>query len=454
MQLKMIKNSTQLTITTLITSTAVLFTQSILTTHLTKHQYGQFQLILSWIALLGFFSLNSFNTTVIRALAQKYKVFFKSASKLCFITSILGSVSLMVFGKIFESELFNLFIISAFFFPLYSGLNLASSFYLGSSKLKKYSLLAISTQSIVSGMQILAVLLFKELYWLLFFTLFTASLINLGITLQISSKIHQKKKENLNQIFIKYGFFLFGMNIFSSISSKLQYIILATLTGPSILAEYFIAQMMIDKLTGLIKSSLNPITLYLAKQKKEQNLYFFKNGFLLFIIYGMIIGIVTIITIPAVIKVFFPNYMISTRYALALLPLLVLTPLNSIAQAIIVYQGYKRINTTINLSFNTIKIFLFLFTIPFWGVEGVIFSIVISTVIVAFFNLFFLSRELKKLMCNKKSKSVKRKESTLYTSTVNGQDIINAINSKYLSIKGDHSFLIKFVAKLSKTKFI
>lgn len=190
----MIKKSVLMSFTTGILMLIGLITQHFLAKYLTINEYGTFALMLSWIGLVSVFSLNSFNTIVTKASAQNYPRFFKTANKICFLFSLIGSIVLIIIGSFFEVERLNLFILLAIFFPFYGGINLTESYFLGSSKFNKYSIYMIISQCIIAGLQIFSVVFFRGVFWLLFFTLLSTSMINLIMTLLIYKQIQQEKK--------------------------------------------------------------------------------------------------------------------------------------------------------------------------------------------------------------------------------------------------------------------
>ena len=454
----MIKKSLVMGFTTGILMIIGLVVQHILAKYLTLNEYGIYALMFSWIGLLSVFSLNSFNTIVTKASAQNYPRFFKTASKICFLFSLLGSIALLVIGFFFEVERLNLFILLAIFFPFYGGINFADSYLIGSSKFNKYSVYMITSQCIIAGLQIISVVFLQGVFWLLFFTLLGTSMINLVMTFFIYKNIKQEKDDKKDKELTKYGIELTGIGIFSSIASRIQYIILAALAGTATLAIYAVSQIIPERIKGLIKGILSPFSIYLASNDKERSIKIVRKATFILLLFSLSIILLTAIILPVIIKIIFGlKYEESIIYSLILLLALVSIPLDIGPGSIMVYQGFKKFYAKITLLTNLIKIIGFIIFIPLFKIYGIIITIVLASLSTTIINLIWFYKlpkpQIKKslLILDKKFESDKY-ENIIIKPKINGQNIINIIESDYLSKAETYPLWIRIIAKLTFTK--
>ncbi|MBS3172961.1 oligosaccharide flippase family protein [Candidatus Woesearchaeota archaeon] len=416
--------------------------QYFLAKYLSIDEYGMYILMFSWISVLSVFSLNSFNTTVIKASAQSYPRFFKTATKICFLFSLLGSIILLIVGFFFETQNMNLFILIAIFFPFYGGINLAESYLIGSSKFNKYSVYVIVSQIIVAVIQILSVVFLQGIFWLLFFTLLGTSIINIIMTFSIYTIIRQRKNVRKEKKLVKYGIGLTWPSIFSSIASRIQYILLAALADTSILAIYAVAQLIPEKIKGLIKSSINPLSIYLASKTKKESIYLMQRLILPLLMLGVLGYLMILIILPIGIKlVFGQKYQEAIFYSLVLsLPVIVI-PLDALFISIVIYHGYKEYYTKLTLLTNIIQIVLFIILIPYFKIWGVIFSIVGLVVIVTFVNLIWFYRlpkynVEKTILTMQRDLNIKGYKTLYFDGKFTGENILKVISAD--SINEEH----------------
>lgn len=458
----MIKNSFLMSIVSVTVMLIGIVSQYFLAHYLTKNDYGEFQLILSWITVLSFFSLNSFNTVVLKSSAQSYPVFFRKASLLCFLFSLIGSVILFIIGYFYESEKMQLFLIAAVFFPFYSGINLSQRYFTGKKKYKNYAFLTAGTQITVTALQVAALVLTSSLKTTLYLTLLSTSLINLIVTLYIAKKLKDEKKDlNKEKDLIKYGIYLNLINIIPTVAQKIQFIILNAFTTPAILAIYAAAQLFPSKIKSLFKSLIIPFLVYLAEKDKYKNIKIVKNAILILLLYGIISTIIILIFLPLLINVIFGNsYNESIPYSMLLLVELLFMPVNSTIGSIIIYQGYKKIYAKITTSRSVLIILLYLIFIPFWGIYGIIIPVILISFATFLMNLIWLYKLPKAtmqkslLILSNKKIIDENIEILRIPNKIEGKNIIKIIEADYFSRKEKYPIWVKIIGKLSFTKYL
>lgn len=435
-------------------------TQYFLARYLTQGQYGEFQLMLSWMTLLGFFALNSFNTIVTKSAAQKYEYYFKTANKICFSLSILGSLGLLIIGFFFETNYLTMFILMAIFFPFYSGINLSNDYLIGLSKFEKYFWINVITQFLSATTQIIAVVIFKNTLILLVTLLATISIINFTLTTYFYRKIEQKRDKNKDKENTKYGIRLALLSIVGSISSRIQYIILAAMTSPATLAIYAVAQILPTKIRNIFKGSLNPFSIFLASNKKEKSIKIVKKSIILLLLFGLIVAGISILLLPIAINLIFgQKYLDSIYYSIALTAIIFIVPLNSVLGSLIIYHGYKKFYTKVSLIASGLQIILFILLIPIFHIWGIIMAVILHQIIVTTINtIWFIklpkSKDANIYLCKNENEINKHKmQINKITNKINGENIIKIIESDYL-IKDTYPLWVRIIAFLSFTKSI
>ncbi len=457
----MIKDSLLMAMTSFILMLIGIVSQYFLAHYLTQGEYGEFQLIISWIAVLSFFSLNSFNTIVTKASAQNYSLFFRKASIIGFLFSITGSVLLFIVAIFFEVNKIELFIIAAIFFPFYTGINFAQNFYTGKKEYKKYSILVIGTQLLVSSSQIILLLISNSLKEVMFVSLLATSIVNLFITIFIIKKLKNEKKNKERELELtKYGIQLSLINIIPAIAGKIQFIILNAYTSPVILAIYAAAQIFPDKVKGLFKSLIVPFSVYLASKEKEKSLRIVKNSIPLLLIYGIISTIIIIIILPVLISIVYGDkYNASIYYALFLVVDLIFMPINGIISSVIIYHGYKKTYGIITIVKSALSIILYLILIPFYSIYGIVFTVIFLSLATFLLHLFWLYKT--PLPIQKQSVLYIRKQEIReihnlqvlkITTKFESINIIKIIEANYLLKDETYPIWVKLIAKLSFTK--
>jgi len=426
-----------------------LVVQHFLAKYLTIEEYGIYALMFSWIGLLSVFSLNSFNTIVTKATAQNYSSFFRTASKFCFLFSLLGSIALLIIGFFFESERVDLFILLAIFFPFYGGINFADAYFIGSFQFNKFSAYMISSRCLIAASQVFSVCYLQEVFWLLFFTLLVTSLINVILTSLICKSIENEKDKKKEKELIRYGIQLAGINLFISIANRIQYVLLAALAGTAVLSIYAVAQIIPDKTKGLIKSFTNPLSMYLASQKKEESIYITSRLILPLILFGMVICLTIFLLLPYVIHLIFgQKYYHAVLYSIILLTPIIFAPLNAMFGSIIIYHGYKKFYTILTIGSHILQIILFVFLIPQFQIWGVVLSVVSVSIISTLFNLIWFYRIPKPRIGNtiltmQKDIEIKGFKTIYFNGRLNAENFFKLIVTKSFNNEENYPLWVK-----------
>jgi len=458
----MIKDSLIMSISNLFLMLIGLMAQYFLSHYLSQNEYGEFQLILSWIVVVGFFSLNSFNSVVLKASTQKYSVFFRKASIICFLGSFLGSFTLIIIGLYFETEIKHIFLISAIFFPFYSGINLSQNYFTGNKEYKKFAFLNTITQVVVTASQIFILLYLPSTTNILITTLLITSLINISATIYIINKVKTEKIDaNKEKELSKYGIYLTFISLIPSLAQRIQFIILNSYTTPAVLAIYAAAQLFPSKIIELLKSILIPFAVHIVSREKEYSIRITKKATLLLFLIGIISSVLCAILLPFLIKLIFGNqYNDSIFYSVILLSDVLFLPINSVISSVIVFQGFKKINTTITTIRSLISIVLYFILIPLFDIYGIIITVIFVSIVTLVTNTIWLFRlpskkNVQLILCLKDSKLDDEKFKILKISNnIDGINIIKTIETDYL-IKGEkYPWWVYPVAKLSFTKYI
>lgn len=355
---------------------------------LTIEQYGEWSLLTSWLVLAGFFSLNSFSNIVYKASAQKYSYFFKTANKICFSTSLIGSLFLLIVGLGWQSEFWRLYILMAISLPFYSGINLSGSYYLGSAQFKKYSIFTIVSQLIITFFQIVVVFISKDVTNLVLSSIISTAVINLVITGYIYWRVEGQRNNQMEEELTRYGFSLTFISLIGTVAAKIQYIILASLSTPSAVAIYAVAQMLPDKIKNLLKSLLNPFSTYLASISRDRTIKIIRQSIKFFSLIGIIFALLGVLSLPLLIKIIFSTkYVGSIFYSQILLFPAVLVPFEGLIGSLMVYHDYKKFNYQLTTYGGLLRILLYLIFIPLFQVEGIIVAFLLSSLIIFIYEV-------------------------------------------------------------------
>lgn len=450
----MIKNSIINTVATILVIILGLVSQVFLTRYFSVEDYGTYQLMWSWLQIFSFVALNSFNFVVVKAVAQKYPQFFKRANIFCFSSSLIGSAILLIVGFFFRPDLLQYFILLAIFFPFHSGINLSSAYFSGKSKFLQASIVNVSIQFFSSSLQIIILLIYKNVFIALLIALGSSALINIIATIYILLLTKQKSERKKNRELTLFGFQLSGMQLIPAIAGRVQYIILEAFTSTYLLSVYAVAQMFPTHITKLVQSSLAPVWVYLGSISPKEGHKILKKSIPIVFLASTFLTIIIGIFLPIAVKIIFgEKYIHSMYFSVLLLSVLLFLPYNTTVNNYLLYHNYKSVFLYFISGFSVLKIVLYFVTIPIYNINGIIISIIISRTVFTLVQIGWIIKNFEQqktqtLLINKINEN-----DLSITPKIEGVNILKVIQADYLISGEKYPFWVKIVAKLSFTKY-
>ena len=357
---------------------------------LSKEIFGQYSFVIATIGLASSFALPGMSYAIIQSIARGYDGTYFKALKQVFRWSWLGSLfllSIAIYGK-FSGRIYGaiIFLIVASIFPFYSFKSYYSTLLQGKKRFDVFAKVT-SLINIVSMLSIiLAVLLTKNLFWIIIATVFIDVILSGYFTLfYVKKYIHNDKIEEDS---IKFGKRVSFSLTFSNIANYFDSLLIAYFLGFSDLAIFKIVTLLPNQIKVLINTFTPMLLPKMASeniQKKDLTKHFKK----LFLIVIFLILIYLLIA-PFIFKWFYPKYYdyvwLSMIYHLSFVVVLYILPLN--------YLIKEKKESLINKFYNcsaVLLIFLSLTGIYFYGLLGAIVARILYRLFLLFITfLFFL----------------------------------------------------------------
>jgi len=284
---------------------------------LPKETYGIYTYLLSLAGFFTIFTLSGMNAAVLQAIASGNEGILKSSVKYQIKwNTVMAIVLFGCAGYYFWHNNYTFsvsLIILGATSPLTNALNTYGAFLIGKKKFKLDSLFSSFSILVYSLGMIAAVLISKEVWWLIL----AYSLTTLGTniffyfkTLRIYNTPETESPET-----IKYGWQLTFIGFIGPIVGQIDKIILSHFWGPAELAVYFLARAIPDRIYLYIKELVSVGLPKLAERKIEDiNIVFYKR-----ILQGLAIGILVaglyILASPLLFKYLLPKYSESVYYS-------------------------------------------------------------------------------------------------------------------------------------------
>lgn len=418
--------------------------------YLSQEDFGMFFLILSWLQILSFFSLNSFNAIVMKAASQGYRAFYKKANLICLIGSLIGSVGYLIIGKTAYSDSLHFFILIAAVFPFYGGLNLTLGYLNGVSKYYTHILLKLFSAIILILSQIYSVVYVGTVYHLVLTTLTVQSGINLVLTVFTYLSIKQTQNKQEDMWLIKYAIKITGINIIPTITSKIQYVILGIVGSPVLISTYGVAQILPDKIKNVFRSLFIPYTIFLSGTSKHEAIRVIRKSILLLFITGVFVSLTAILLTPFIISLIYgESYSGSILYAQILFGLLVFLPIELVANKTFLNHEDKKSYFLLQTLPGVFQILFFVLFIPSFKIQGIILALYFISIFKFIFILISINKSYNKNVAREKYKEIIISD---FDAKLNDTSILNFIQADKVKNVGNLNFFFKLLAFLSFTK--
>jgi O-antigen/teichoic acid export membrane protein len=347
-------------------------------------EYGTYKYILSWIGILGIFSLSGMDAAVQQSVARGFEGAFTKGFKTKLKWGVLSSLAACgLSGYYLLHQNYRLAIpilISAAILPIFNASGIYNSF-LNGKKIFNYQIKYSSLSQFIYSLTLVVVLLAtKNLFWMIAAYLISRTVLNTFFYWRTKNKFQTNNSENSETIV--YGKNLTIMNIIATIAGQIDQILLFTVIGPTQLAIYSFALVGPEKIKEILKL-INTLAFpkFSAKEKELLKPAIMPKFWLLMIL-TLVIIIVYIILAPFLYKLFFPQYMASVPYTRFLSLIIFGFPVSFLftyfqAKIMTKYLYIIKIVQPI------VQILLMIVLVKFYGVWGIMSAMIIST----FFSL-------------------------------------------------------------------
>ena len=367
---------------------------------LPKETYGVYTYLLSLAGFFTVFTLSGMNTAVLQAVASGNEGILKSSVKYQIKwNTIMMAVLFGLSGYYFWNNNYT-FAVSLMILgvasPLTNALNTYGALLIGKKNFKLDSLFSSFSTLVYSLGMIIAVLVSKEVWWLILVYSLTTLGTNIFFyfkTLRIYNLPETESPET-----IKYGWKLTFIGFMAPIVGQIDKIILGSFWGPAELAVYFLARAIPDRVYLYIKELVSVGLPKLAERKIEDiNAVFYKRIFQGLAI-GILIAGVYILISPFLFKYLLPKYLESVRYSQLLsLVFIFAAPARYIGSLFTIKKMVRPV-VIANLIANVFKIILYVVLGIWGGIIGLIITELIFQATGLIINIVLWKSEIKLAM--------------------------------------------------------
>ncbi|MDI6591331.1 MAG: oligosaccharide flippase family protein [Patescibacteria group bacterium] len=356
-----------------------------------KETYGAYRYILSVMGILAIFTLPGMDTALIRAVAKGYEKMIFPCAKSKFFWALIGSgICFIISIWYFFYQNFPLgisFLIAGIFLPFYNTFSLFLYFWQGKKRFDIQSQYLILYYLLITLVLIPVIFLTDNLILIVFVyflaqTLFGA--IFFKLTLRKISNQNEEKET------VSFGKHLTLMGSAVLLGEGIDKIIIWHFLGSVAVAIYSFAQIPILRIRELI-----PIFPLALPKLSEKNLKEIKKGifekFLKLFFFSIPFALFFILISPYLYKILFPAYSESIPYFQVLSLILILAPFSLLGTSLVAEMKKKELYI-IQFATPFLQIILFLVLIPFYGIWGAIFAILISQIFNGGLVLYFFKK--------------------------------------------------------------
>jgi len=341
----------------------------------TKTLFGQYNLLLSLVALISVFSLPDFNTAVFESVSKGYDSSFKKGLKLRLFWSLLTPLAALVLGWRYLNEqpaVGQTLLVISLCLPFFYSLSIYS--YLLAAK-KKFKILAKfkSLNSLFNALCfVLGLLFFQSIVPTFFFYIFLSAFSD-GLFCLFSLKYIDSQKNDSR--LIRYGYFLNGLSFISRLAAHLDKILLSSFLGLESLAVYAAAAKITRTVKDQVLSFSMPPSVKIASFSEKRARLAIKDHFGKLVFIGLFLSLGLWLAIPWIIKLLFSqDYFLAVGYARLLSAGFIFEPVNLLFSNYLTLQKKQRLRLAASLILPLVKICFYFIFLPLWGVKGLIVS--------------------------------------------------------------------------------
>lgn len=356
-----------------------------------KEVFGNYQLILSLVAVIYILSVPGLNTAVLRSAAKGLDGDYLRAARKSFLWSLAGIPTLIAVGLYFyfyrDTAVGYALMGSSFLFPFLFLSKMRDNFLQGKRQFKTIALANVAQTLMVNAALIIAVLLRRDSLIVIALVYFLMNVVSNLIFYKISWKFIENKKTDPDAI--KYGFFLTKLNIMGVIAANIDKVLTGIFLSAGQLATYSVGILFTSQIQNITNSLLGVAApKYVVQKRLSRGKYIRIFGVSILLMVVFLFGFRFVIPIlfqgkyddsiilSIISVVFYPFFVISQLYRNQFL----FTNKRVVAGEAIIYQIFKITSSVIVL--------------PLWGITGMAFIYGFQYVVV-FLSLFILGSIFK-----------------------------------------------------------
>jgi O-antigen/teichoic acid export membrane protein len=346
----------------------------------------------------GAFTLSGMDTTISQAVTKGYDYTLLSGSFIKLKWSLFTALVVCTIGVYYlfaNDELLGYsFVVTGLLFPLLYASSPYTAFFTGKKQFRKIAIDNISKNIIVTLSTLAIALYVQDILWIVIVYLGSNTLISATRFWLLARTVTSNSKDNGNSI-LAFGKHLSYMDIFSTITTHIDKIVVFQLLGATSLAIYVLAQAPIKQIQGMSKILR---TLLIPKFSGKTIVEFkrvipHKFGVFMWVSIGIVI--IYCVIAEYAFSLLFPKYMEAVIYSQFLSVSLLTMPFIFHTQAFIALNRTRELYI-LNVTKPVIKIGLLLLLVPPYGIWGAVASFLIFYLIhfatlVYFFNRVYSS---------------------------------------------------------------
>jgi O-antigen/teichoic acid export membrane protein len=369
------------------------FLSILLVRYLSSEDFGDYKLFFSVLSIMIILSINGLGTSVTKAVAKRFKGFFKKAVMVSALFSLIASAVLIIlaFSYYRGSGIRWPLIFAGLVVPFYYGLNTWEPYYYGERRFKTVFLLNL----LMGGTRFLSCALVLYFYRNYFYTiiayLLVVSIYNIIFFLWIIKRIKPEKiDKEKEKDYLKHGFKLTGSSAVSNIATNIERIMLDSVSSAAMVGIYSIVHVFPQFIKNSLKTLVNVPTVKLAAHPEADNRRIIKKGLAYVFLFGLAVFAIFWFLTPILLRLFFNIDNVDVvregtvkaldmiRYGRMLLIPLIFMPVNLTIKYLASYQGSGSSVLKLYTTMDVIKLALLAILVPLYKIEGIIIALILA----------------------------------------------------------------------------
>lgn len=353
---------------------------------MSKEAFGEYNVVLNTIGIVGITALTGLNNSLMQAVARGHLGTFKAVVPIAFAGSCLGALILLAIGSWHLSDsssaMAHGYLFAALLFPLTQGLTQWKSMVIGQERFKTLLYYDGGSSALTYGLVILSVLYWPGEYVApIIATLLVPALYNMVLTVIEYKKV--PKSASVETQNVRYGIRTTLYSGLGAIGTNVDRILLFWFMSPVALAVFVAAGRIPDLLSGAMQDVAAVIAPRLAKHEN-----YTKRVDRIFLIISICYGLATIalafLGIPVLLPLLFgANYGDAVPYAQALTCSIAIGTLANFRFRYIRSQIDERGFRDITLVSSAVRLLAFLVLVPPFGIIGAVIAMFIYRIALA-----------------------------------------------------------------------